>query len=268
MPLLLDVLAGECDVFDVESHRARLARVKGITRRNHLLGILAASRFTKEAHRTARNAGLMVISLKDTFGDAALDLMGQVGTLLTDAADVPGGGDRYAADVENGSLSLERLKDHPFVQDLRSLGLEALSALIARVEGWEDVKVGISVPFQKETTREVDVSGHTHGGRRALVVECKAHQADGPVAGEDVKKFFEQTVPAFLRHHQQWQIEQCTAEIWTTGLIDSSARAALEKISLDRRVAPSLLDGVALEQKIRLALAPCRRLLRTIAVVH
>jgi len=268
IPVLLDVLGGDCNVFDVESHRARLARVKGITRRNHLLGVVAAYRFTKEAHHAARNAGLMVINLKDVFGDAALELMTQVGTLLSYAADIPGGEDGHAGDVENVTLTLERLKDHPFVQDLRSLGLETLSALIARVDGWEDVKVGISVPFQKETTREVDVSGLTHGGRRALVVECKAHHSDGPVAGEDVKKFFEETVPAFLRHHQRWQIEQCTAEIWTTGLMDSSARAALETISLDRRVTPSLVDGVGLEQKIPLALAPCRRLLRTIALAH
>ena len=72
----------------------------------------------------------------------------------------------------------------------------------------------------------------------------------GPVAGENVKKFFEETVPAFLHHHQQWQIEECTAEIWTTGLIDNSARAALEKITLDRRVRPALVDGVGLKQKI------------------
>ena len=267
MPVLLDVLGGECGVFDVESHRARLARVKGITRRPHVLGAVAAYRFTKEANRAARKSGLMVINLKDIFGAEALDLMAQVGTLLSYVADVQGGVDGHLGNVRSVTLALERLRDHPFVQDLRSLGLETLSALIARVDGWEDVKVGISVPFQK-TTREVDVSGLSRGGRKVLVVECKAHHSDGPVAGENVKKFFEETVPAFLHHHQQWQIEECTAEIWTTGLIDNSARAALEKITLDRRVRPALVDGVGLKQKIPITMDPCRRLLKTIALAH
>ena len=269
MPVLLDMFGTDCNVFDVESHRARLARVKGITHRTRpLLGVIAASRFTKEAHYAARSAGLMVINLKDVFGDAALELMTQVAALLSQVPAVTNGDEDQFADVENITITLDRLKDHPFVTDLRSLGLETLSALIARVDGWEDVKVGISVPFKKVTTREVDVSGLTHGGRRALVVECKAHHADRPVAPGDVEKFFKETVPAFLRCHQEWHIEECVAEIWTTGLIDPASRAALEKISLDRRVTPSLVDQAGLESKIPLVLDPCRRLLRTIALAH
>ena len=131
-------------VFDVESHRARLARVKGITHRTQpLLGVIAASRFTKEAHHAARSAGLMVINLKDVFGDAALDDSGGR------SSQVANGDEDQFADVENITITL----GHPFVTDLRSLGLETLSALIARVDGWEDVKVGISVPFKKARSR-------------------------------------------------------------------------------------------------------------------
>lgn len=69
-------------------------------------------------------------------------------------------------------------------------------------------------------------------------------------------------------HYVARKEARAVAEIWTTGLVDTSARAALEKMSLDRRVIPSLVDGVGLEHKIPLALAPCRRLLRTIALAH
>lgn len=267
-PVLLDVYPGDCDVFDVESHRARLARVKGVNRKSQVLGVIAAYRFSKEAHRMARNAGLMVINIKDVFGDAALDVLSQLGALLSSGAASADTSDSHAADVERVTTTIERLKDHPFVQDLRSLGLETLSALLARVDGWEDVKVGISVPFQRDSTREVDVSGIAHGGRKALVVECKAHRADGPVAAEDVKKFFSETVPAFLRHNHSWQIEECSAEIWTTGSINDEAHAALQAVSMDRRVAPSLVNGDELARRIPATLAPCRRLLRTIAEVR
>ena len=99
-------------MFDVESHRARLARVKGITRRPHVLGAVAAYRFTKEANRAARKSGLMVINLKDIFGAEALDLMAQVGTLLSYVADVQGGVDGHLGNVRSVTLALERLRDH------------------------------------------------------------------------------------------------------------------------------------------------------------
>ena len=72
---------------------------------------------------------------------------------------------------------VEALRVHPYVADLRGLGLEIATAVILRARGWEDVRLGLSVPFN-DSTRDVDVIGKRSGDDDIHVVECKAaHEA-------------------------------------------------------------------------------------------
>ena len=134
--------------------KSRLTRVNAISRKGSpLVGAIAARRFDKAAFAAARNAGLMVINLRAVFGESALRLMSQVATLLDQLAFATADESILERSVDGLSNSLEELHVHPFVTELRSLGLETLSALLTRSNGWEDVRVGISVPFQKTSER-------------------------------------------------------------------------------------------------------------------
>jgi hypothetical protein len=265
-PALIDIFASECDWFDVEAHVARHERVRGVTHRSSpMLGVIAARHFTREALKLAQNQGLMTINLRQVFGDAALDLMTEISALLNRAPDTGGDGQDSVSEVDAIAADLERLLEHPFVTDLRALGFEALAALMVRTAPWDDVKVGISVPFQKNVTREIDVFGKRGGGREVLLVECKAHHATKPLDSKHIRRFFTETVPAFLKEHRDLGITECHAEVWTTGAIGNDAESTLANLTLDPIVRPSLVNGEALEQRIPPAIARCRRLLRTIA---
>ncbi|MGE3342105.1 MAG: hypothetical protein AB7L71_01620 [Vicinamibacterales bacterium] len=266
-PLLLDVYSGECNLFDVEGFRSRLARVNAISRKGSpLVGAIAARRFDKAAFAAARNAGLMVINLRTVFGESALRLMSQVATLLDQLAFGTADESILERSVDGLSNSLEELHVHPFVTELRSLGFETLSALLTRGNGWEDVRVGISVPFQK-TSRDIDVSGMRDGGRSAILIECKAHRSDKPLSVAALRKFFHETVPAFMskRQDEGWPIEHCNAEMWTTSEMTAEARSALSEIKLNHRVVPAIRDVAEIERSIPQSMEPCRRLLRTIS---
>ena len=231
-----------------------------------MLGVIAARHFTKQALKLAQHEGLMTINLRQVFGDAALDLMAEVSALLNRVPDTGVEAQDSASELDAIAADLERLSEHPFVADLRALGFEALAALMVRTAPWDDVKVGISVPFQKHVTREIDVFGKRGGGREVLLVECKAHHAKKSLESKDVRRFFTETVPAFLNeHNNDLGITECHAEIWTTGAIGAEAESALASLTLAPIVKPALLNGEALEHRIPPAIARCRRLLQTIA---
>lgn len=259
-PVLIDVFTTTCDTFDVEAFSYRLRRATGRLGRSPI-GAISARRFTNSAHKLARRQGLVTIPLGEIFGEAALDLMAEVSMLLSS---IPDEDADHAQSVDALAASLTQLDEHPFVQELRSLGFETLAALLARSEGWEDVKVGTTVTHE-QTSREIDVCGMRQSGRSVLLVECKARRRSGVLRVEEVNKFFLEVVPAFLKHNHNFQVENCSAEIWTSGGVGADAELALASIKLDRRVAPALVDGSRVESRLPQTLAPCKRLLRTIA---
>lgn len=264
-PVLIDICASECDVFDVEALLARHERVRGVTHRNSpMLCVMAAHHFTRAALRQAQNSGFLTISLRQVFGDAALSLMAEISVLLNRESELDGDPEP-SQQIESIAADLERLTEHPFVADLRSLGLEALSALIARTAPWDDVQVGITVPFGKNLSREVDVFGKREGGRKVLLVECKAHHATKPIDPQDVRRFFTETVPAFLKANHDTGILECQAEMWTTGIVGPDAESALSDLSLASSVRPALISGAELERRIPASIGRCRKLLHTIA---
>jgi hypothetical protein len=247
-PVLLDCYHGRCALPQVESFLQRIDRAT-IRRRHKLptLGLIAARDFDGEAWNLARHRGLMTVSFRQMFGDEALNVMAQVEQLLN--------GLRREAS-EDGQLRfqeiaqlLDDLKTNPVVCDLRSIAFEALSGLILRSQGFESVELGRIVPWN-DTTRDVDVFAVRDGKLRAI--ECKAYHRRKSISGEEVRKFFTQTVPALKRWMRKTErlFSTCTASIWTTGPIGNDARDALYELSLpkgdewDIKRMSDLYDGI------------------------
>jgi hypothetical protein len=227
-PVLIDCYHGRCTLPEVQSFKQRIDRAT-IRGRSKLqaLGIIAASDFDREAWTDARKQGLLTVSLKQMFGDEALDAMVRVEQLLHG---IDRDGDTESAHrFERFSELLKQLKSNPVVVELRSIGFEALAGLILSSNGYEQIEMGRVVPWTS-TSRDVDVFGMR--GDELRVVECKAYHRRRSVPGDEVRKFFTETLPAlkqWLRQNNR-AFERCTAEVWTTGPLGNEARDVLYEL--------------------------------------
>ena len=264
-PVLFDVFSRECDVHDVEGLLHRLRRI-GSNRnaRLPLLGVIAAHTFTRVAWAVAKKGGLLALNLRQSYGKAALKALAGMEHLLGLAiAGDPFG--TYDAEIDYEGLAddVEALRVHPYVADLRGLGLEVVTAVLLRARGWEDVRLGSAAQF-KDTTRDVDVVGKRSGEDEIYVVECKAAHQARDLDPAHVRKFFCETVPAVLRSFQN--AKRCQAEVWTTGRVGDAARRELASIPLAQRVEPALLETADIVSLVPSTLSPCRRLIKTLSL--
>ncbi len=167
------------------------------------------------------------------------------------------------------SVSLQALKTNPFVVDLKSLAFEALSGFLLKNDGWEEVQLNLRVPFQLPvgtTEREVDVSGQKNSWDEVCLIECKAEAGTKPLEVEYVRKFFTETVPAFLAAKCPNQNpSHCRAEIWTTGVVTDLARRALNETKMKKFITPELRGREDLIERLPKTLQSTRRLIETIA---
>lgn len=227
-PVLIDCYHDVCATPQVQSFLQRIERAT-IRRRRRLptLGLIAARDFDADAWKLARHHGLMTVSFRQMFGDEALNAMAQVEQLMNGLGrESPADGQRR---FEGIAKLLDDLKTNPVIRDLRSIAFEAISALILRSQGFESVELGRIVPWQ-ETTRDVDVFAVR--GDELRIIECKAYHRKKSISGEEVRKFFTQTVPALKQWMRQTdrRFSTCTASIWTTGPIGKDAGDTLYKL--------------------------------------
>ena len=151
------------------------------------------------------------------------------------------------------------------VANLCGVAFEAFAVAVLR--GWniQEVRSGLDVPFVEngiDTTRDVDASGFEDDDIW-YVVECKALRAGTSVDEDMIKKFYAETVPAFLKHVGRANVRTCHAEIWTTGEASPEARTYLASLKLDRRIERRILTRT--EIKVPKKIAPLSRLMNFIA---
>jgi hypothetical protein len=273
-PVLVDVLTGRCSPADVASFRDRLGKAthRGAGRQKSL-GVIAAKDFEPEALREARRRGYLTINFTQTYGKEALEALEAVTRLLNLAGDPV---EQARAGVPGFAALLGELKANPVVVTIRSIAFEVIAGLVLQErEGCHDIRMGIDVPFSDrargfETTRDVDV----HGNRGDLLwaVECKAYHSAKEVDFSEVRRFYEEVVPAFLRWYGQsrGKYRECQAEFWTTGRFPPDAQAKLNELHAGLRypckVNARLLDGGQVQANLPYALsARCVELLTAIA---
>jgi hypothetical protein len=220
-PVLLDVYHSECSLSHVHSFLQRIERATIRKSRLPALGVIAARDFRADAWSLARRSGLLTISLRDMFGDKALEAMAAVEELLHDLSTDEGREDAEDK-FETFADILKDLKTNPVVAILRSIGFEALAALAIAADGYQRVTLGRKVSWH-DTARDVDVFGMR--GDAIKVIECKAYHKKKRLRGSEVTKFFTETVPALKKALKQdrVQFETCKAELWTTGPIGRDA---------------------------------------------
>jgi hypothetical protein len=229
-PAVIDCHHDRCMLAQVRSFQQRIARAANRGQsRQHILGVIGARDFERDAWDEARSHGWIVVNFRQMFGDEALEVMSQIEQLIqevsvdTETCHSPNHFDVY-------SKLVDELKNNPIVATLRAIGFETLSGLAMRSRGYDQVELGRIVPW-KQTTRDVDAWGLR--GDELRIIECKAYHEKKSVASGEVRKFFTETVPAckdWLRSTSR-SFKQCTAEIWTTGAKGKEAGDVLYKLN-------------------------------------
>ena len=268
IPVLFDVYSRECDVHDVLGFLHRLARI-GSNRnaRMPVLGVLAADGFSGDAWSVAKKHGLLVINLRQSYGDAALAMLARLERLLRGAVTGDGISEQAATiDYEELASEVDALRGNPYIAELRSFALEVTTAVLLRSWGWEDVWLRRKFKFN-DRKREVDVVGKSIGGSRIYLVECKAAHTTKELDPEEVRKFFTETVSAALKDFRRvTNVTKCKAEIWTTGLIGESAKTTLSGLKLSTCVVPKLREKNDIIDLVGPPLVPCKRLIETLSL--
>ena len=264
-PVLFDVYSRDCGIHDVDGFLHRLARItSNRNARMPALGVVVAHSFSGDAWTAAKRGGLLTINLHQSYGKAALATLAKMEGLLQlvgahDTVDERLGEVKYddlAADVE-------ALRVHPYVAELRSLGLEVVAAVILRAKGWEDLCLGLTVKH-KETHREIDVIGRRGGEEEVYLVECKAAHEEKELDPGYVCKFFTETVPAALKRFPN--VRKCYAELWTTGRLGKQAKDALANIAPPRRTTVVLREKPDIIALVPPTLSRCKRLIETLSL--
>lgn len=249
-PVLFDVWERCAEVFDVEAFIERLHRC-GDHRASKVrpLGVIGARSFSPQALAIGREFGLVMVNFRELIGEAGLGTMMKAQELRLAAEK----GANASAVAEQFTASVLRLKDNPMVSSLCGVAFETFAVAVLRASHFEDVRAGLDVRFlkdQRSTTRDVDASGHIEETWR--VIECKALGAEKSVDVETIKKFYTETVPAFLAHIGKDKLQTCEAEIWTTGRVSEEALAYLASLKHYRKVKPAIRTPKDIEVPSRL----------------
>jgi len=269
-PVVFHVSSTNCRLWDVDGFITRMDRAAyEKTSRFKLLGVIAAPDFDLDAWAKAKDAGLIMINFRQLFGDHAFEAIVQVQQLLKNVA-----GDSAKAEEEGYrelAKMIESLKTNPFIADLKALAFEALAGFLVKNHGWEEVQLNLKVPFELPegmTDREIDVSGQKNSWDEVCIIECKAEAATKTLDEAYVRRFFTETVPAFLKAKCTVKNpSHCRAEIWTTGIVSDSAKEALSELALKKFIQPELVGRDQLIQQLPPTLESTKRLLQTIAAL-
>ncbi len=270
-PVAFDIYGRQIGVSEVESFLERLRRA-GYRGKLRILGVIGAPAFSSDAWKLAKNSGLWTINLRHRFGDEALETLVLVEKIV---AEIPRHHPEFLdSDLTKLADSINREKTDPIISNLKSHSFQALTALLLREEGFQNVEINLDVPYQKHkqgpsTTRDVDVSGLLTATSTLRLVECKAELRNKPLDPAYVRKFYKETVPAALKFFRKKSVpfRVCQAEIWTTGLVNEIAKNELIGISLDRAVEPVLRDYNDLSELVPTNLSSCKKLLAALAAV-
>lgn len=240
-PVPFDVVVKAAELYDVDGFIERLHRAgdhKGS--RFRPLGIMGARSFSTAALQRGKEFGLVLVNFKELFGEAALDAITKAQELMAALATE----NEAAIDTVADRLaeSVAHLKDNPMVSTLCGVAFETLAVAILRGRHCEEVRAGLDVPWEEDgvkTTRDVDASGRIEDNWQ--VVECKALRAEKSVDQETIRKFYTETVPAFLDYIGKSSMQECRAEIWTTGCVSAEADTYFKSLRHNRRVKPKIL---------------------------
>ena len=202
-----------------------------------LYPIMLAVRYETEAFNEVREAGVMVTTLKNFFGNKVTHAIANLIETLANAIS--------ASSIDESKLdkllkSLSGIDGR--IGNMRGILFELISAYIAKCEYGGEISIGVShIHRTKDEKTDLDVVC-TGVGNLVTIIECKSKEPNKEVSLEEIQKWLKNTeiMLDYVACMPNLYDKKVSYEIWTTGKFSSDALAKLrfeERKRTKRRIA-------------------------------
>jgi hypothetical protein len=195
--------------------------VRSLSRVGRCLFLFIAERYTEEAFKAARSAGIIPATTESLFGTELARAFTELVTVLKQAATV-------AVDPEKFEYLFRQLgKIEGAANSLRGALFEFIVADLVRKLWTAQVTVNYKFREDGRDIAEVDVLA-VLAGRKIYFIECKGHAPYQTVSDAEVEKWLTSRIPTVRRkalQHPDWKGLELHFELWLSGnLSDEAAR--------------------------------------------
>lgn len=246
----LDVLLGETlDLQAVKYFLHKCAVVRNQAKVRPYLSMLLATRFTPEALRAGRSAGVIFATPSAILGkDVGRALEGLI-SVMSDAAKVA------AADparVEKLMSELGRIEGA--AGNLRGPLFELIVGMCTRSFEGASLDMGVTA-MDPATGLSADIDVFlVHGKTRLTAIECKGRQPSSVVHADEVDDWLTRQIPrihSWTASQPRFSGQRLTVAFWTSGSFSPDALARLRAAqAATRRYAIDWKDGVGVAEYV------------------
>ena len=196
------------------------------------LPVLLADHFTNEALRAGKQAGIMMATTCNLFGDTIAHALTSLIDILSRAA---------AVAAANPERVVELLKDLRSIEgaagNLRGALFEMIVGYLVREIDGNSIDIGevIRDPNSGKSA-EIDVR-RIKENQECWFYECRARQPAARIGVDEVAIWIEKIGRIHRYHRSEDRFQGCQFgfELWTTGLFDNDALKLLERTKAQRR---------------------------------
>lgn len=212
----------------MKAYLKKCETLSGLTNIGKCLHIFVAENYSVDALKLAKDKGVIPATVDTLFGNEVTKGLKKLVDILSNAADKIEG--KYDIDAFFKSLG----KIDGVAGNLRGALFEYFTAeLMRKIERFDSVRLNQIYKPSTGAVAEVDVTVITNDNRIRFI-ECKAHEPDGYVDNEEVKKWLHKRLPIvkkYVKEHPEWRDMDISFELWTTAGFTDEAIELFEKES-------------------------------------
>ena len=237
---------GTLDVPAIQYFLRKVRMTKAIRRVLPFLPVLLSDHFTNEALRAGKQAGVMMATTRNLFGDTVAQALTSLIDVLSRAAAVAAGNPERIDELLRDLKSIEGTAGN-----LRGALFEMIVGYLVREIDGNSIDIGEIVRDPTSGKHaEIDVR-RVKEKQECWFYECRARQPGMRIGVDEVATWIEKLDRIYRSHRRLDRFQGCRFgfEMWTTGLFDDEALALLEsEKSKRKRIAIAWKDGAQVRE--------------------
>lgn len=192
-----------------------------------VLPIFVSVEYSKKAYEELKSHGIMPVTLRQLFGQEAVELLGEIRDLLKDI------GNKLSQDTNAFTSIVQKIRQE-VGSNSNTLGhlFELAVAHMVRSVEVGDVKMNKKViDSETNNSAEIDVLVENESKSEILVIECKSKAKRGILNEKQVKLWATERISLIFKClKSEYPDKNIRFELWTNGILHSSAIEWLESL--------------------------------------
>ena len=242
---------GTLNLADIQYFLRKVKMTRAFKQVVPFLPVLLADRFTNEALRAGKQAGVMMATTRNLFGETVAQALVALIDVLSRAAAVAAGNPDRVVELFRDLKAIEGAAGN-----LRGALFEMIVGYLVREIDGNSIDIGEVVrdPMSGKLA-EIDVR-RIKERQECWFYECRARQPTARVSADEITKWIERLGRIHRHHRAEKRFQGCDFgfEIWTTGMFDDDALKLLKRErSRRKRVTVDWKDGPQVREYARRA---------------